>query len=456
MERIMVKPLRHFSFFPLPGALSLLIVLAVTFVLASCSSLQTTLMPARTGIVQQVTDQGGGVSPIATPSPPKGLIVTSIEPVKSGPWLDVHWSPDGTKALVAKEPVAEHFLSYNEGYDANSKPFTSGQVTSVNALWLVDLKTGAEDLLLERFGSAAWSPSSNQVAVIAPTAADGTAGVLFILDLASGKQTELGPVDFLGSEYSVQWLHTGQVLAVHDGEMLAFDPTQQQAPQLIAMRLIRIGQDEAAQSGDPSTAELPLSFRLTTDAKRLAYLTSNREPRAAGRNLWLTSVEPDAAPVFVTNQSDGGYMEWSPDNQWLVFSTFHDLKDSGIDERLPDVRQLWVIDANGEQAHRLTQMNGYREPVSPVWSPDGALVAFGEFGTVVDPQLPALRAMSAHTGAEVPITWEAPPLIMGTPFIIWWAPSGDKWLVTYNGGPRELDHNPILQTPWLHLAKTEN
>ncbi|HUQ82258.1 MAG TPA: hypothetical protein VM076_13995, partial [Gemmatimonadaceae bacterium] len=89
------------------------------------------------------------------------------------------------------------------------------------------------------------------------------------------------------------------------------------------------------------------------DGKRATF-------EGAGR-VWVTDV-PNGTPKRLTPASFTApelSPAWSPDGQWIAFTTFDDEK----------LGQLWKVRASGGEPVRLTKMPG--EYLQPVWSPDG-------------------------------------------------------------------------------------
>lgn len=351
-----------------------------------------------------------------------GFQVVDVQRVESGPYLDMQGSPDGGQALLRKNSRDYYLVRYAEQEPDAVIP--SGLTMGLAELWLLDLKSGEERLLLKSVGQYAWAPDSRQVAYIAPTAEEGIAGMLYVLDLATGESKEVTPVDFLGSDYAPQWLPSGEITFVRDGEMLKVRPD---APDAVTTTGLRFGSWVAVEAGkemyaaDPNP---PVGIHFSPDGKRLAYKTYNPRQQTIAYQLWLADADGSNAQL-ITEQAEGSYYEWSPDSQWLVFDTYRDVDDPELDTHLPPMQGLWAVRSDGADVHLLYKVDRWRWVLSPSWSADSALVlsaAVSFPGDSEDVASPTLRLFEVKSGRELTLEG-VPDWIPGTAnFDVWWLP----------------------------------
>jgi dipeptidyl aminopeptidase/acylaminoacyl peptidase len=118
---------------------------------------------------------------------------------------------------------------------------------------------------------------------------------------------------------------------------------------------------------------------LSPDGKRLAYVVHRldkvkNEHQSA---IWVLQLDEHGRAEGVARQLTSGIKNdsrprWSPDSMRLLF----------LSDREEQTDQLWLIDADGGEASRLTNMlHGVREAA---WSPDGQFVAFTALAASTD------------------------------------------------------------------------
>ncbi len=127
----------------------------------------------------------------------------------------------------------------------------------------------------------------------------------------------------------------------------------------------------------------PHHAALSPDGKRvvfaLAHLDSeSNEIRAA---LWRVPSAGTAPTPFTADEARDANPKWSPDGRWIAFLSNRSGKRRGW-KRAP--MQVWVIPADGGEAHQLTI---FKTGVSQVaWSPDGRTLAFVSRGRLDEPE----------------------------------------------------------------------
>ena len=271
-------------------------------------------------------------------------------------------SPDGRWLAFARE-IPDGTLSY-KGHKFGPR----------TALWLRDLKTGNERLLMDPIepmiasGSKAlgilprykWAPDGKSILIT-------QGGKLRRVDVASGSVSTI-----------------------------AFTARVHRTISEMARKSFRIT-DDAVQ------AKFIRWPSASADGKSIAFVAVGRiyvQEGAGGKPRRVTpaSFSPlEYAPA------------WSPDGKWLAFVTFDDSARG----------QLWKIAASGGTPQRLTREAG--DYVDPVWSPDGRsiIVARGEGATAAGRTITAnayydLVRVGANPGAggdtgEVVVTVGRPP-----------------------------------------------
>jgi dipeptidyl aminopeptidase/acylaminoacyl peptidase len=129
------------------------------------------------------------------------------------------------------------------------------------------------------------------------------------------------------------------------------------------------------------------------DGKQIAFMRRHGDgdvDRAPNRDLFVMDACTCANPVQLTftTAEELGRPAWSPDGRTIAYLLGDDLKWSAYDQA-----QLMVMPARGGEGRPLTA--SLDRPVSaPVWSPDGAAIAF----TVVDDRAQHLARVDVASG----------------------------------------------------------
>jgi Tol biopolymer transport system component len=193
------------------------------------------------------------------------------------------------------------------------------------ALWLRDLETGAERLLMDPIGVA--------------------------IESGSKSQRILPGYDWTSDGSAVVVWEGGKIRRVNVGsgsiETLAFSAQVNRTLSGLAYQSFRIG-DGAFD------AKFMRWHTASPDGSTIAFQAIGRvwtQPRSGGEARRLTSGD------FGNVQEFGP--TWSPDGRWIAFTTWHDTEGGHV----------WKVSSSGGEPMRLTQEPG--EYVHPSWRSDG-------------------------------------------------------------------------------------
>ena len=191
-----------------------------------------------------------------------------------------------------------------------------------------------------------------------------------------------------------------------DGRWIAFVTGAAEHPRIALVRPDGSDRHDLVDGAEPS---------WSPDAKQIVFTRVDHLP-----GLWAIGVDGRG----LRRLHDGGSPAWSPDGRRIAF----DKKPCAS-----CMKQLYVMDGNGDHARRLTT-NAATETGVPAWSPDGKLIAFGECCHQLDPAdgpVPSLdvvrpdgsgrRALYRTTNEEFGVDEPA------------WSPDGRRIVFDYGG-----------------------
>src|SRR2546421_701838 len=113
------------------------------------------------------------------------------------------------------------------------------------------------------------------------------------------------------------------------------------------------------------------NIALSPDGRRVAFVMQSKDSIKDSRQnaIWLLQLDERGHTVGTARQLTSGVKNdinptWAPDSKRLLF----------VSNREEEKKQLWLIDTDGGEAHKLTNMLHGAGDAS--WSPDGQWIAF--------------------------------------------------------------------------------
>ena len=180
-----------------------------------------------------------------------------------------------------------------------------------------------------------------------------------------------------------------------DGRTIVYQPYGDGSGERVSLRAIVEGSTEPAPfGGETGGSEREVSW--SPDGRRVA-LTSDAAD-ALG-DIWVADVDGHrlVTPRNLTAAPGAEVPDrtpaWSPDGEWIAFSSARGGSGSSI----------WVMRADGREARRLT-IEGDHDDYLPAWSPDGRQVAFQRN----DAGGSHVGLVTVADGAERIVPWPAP------------------------------------------------
>ncbi|MEO7271744.1 MAG: protein kinase [Vicinamibacterales bacterium] len=254
---------------------------------------------------------------------------------------------------------------------------------------------------LIRSVSMAWCPDSTCL-IVTDSAGGGVPGALFVVSVESGEKRQLtfprAPIAG-DTEPAVsadgKWIVFRRNASPFIGELYRLPLSRGVMAAGEPRRLTATALDANQPTWMPDSKEILFSAQGylwrqaiggTSDPTRLPFVgedgsmpvVSRPQPGQPSRlayvhsftdyNIWRVDTAPDGATagapvVSIASTRTDNTPQWSPDGRRVAFTSSR----SGTLE-------IWVADADGENAVQLTAMSAV--PGFPTWSPDGATIAF--------------------------------------------------------------------------------
>ncbi|HEX3264108.1 MAG TPA: hypothetical protein VHR16_00440 [Candidatus Limnocylindrales bacterium] len=238
---------------------------------------------------------------------------------------------------------------------------------------------------------------------------DGSANIYSILPDGSDQlQLTLGAGNHLCAAYSAD----GSQIAYCSDEGGAFEIWTMHADGTKQAQLTDLGGRSLFPDFSPNGKKIAFGGAVGADAHTEIYVVS----ATTGKDLVALTSCKDRKPGCSND-----FPAWSPDGKQLVF--IH-TDDFNADET-PVNAQVWVMDADGGNAHALTTGAAPKDQV-PSWSPDGKNIVYAS-GTA---DSEGIWVMAADGSAQVQLSGclsgEASPCAAGDDFGPVWSPDGTR------------------------------
>lgn len=285
--------------------------------------------------------------------------------------------------------------------DGQSLYFTRKPLHDPNgALYRMAVPGGAPEFILGGIsGQPFLSPDGRRIAFVRSTRSSGGQDALIVDAVSGGSQREL-------ARYSPPGIHQNQLAWSSDGKRIGYiamgrvtvmDVATGQAHLLPDQNWLGLedvatspyGAEEILVAGSrPGVVASPYQFfRVSLDRDRTRQLTHEQvryrraRPTADGRQI-LALADHSPRTIHVMTFDGGvtdrvviddkeikagqGGIAWTPEGRIIFASRTYD-EDQG---------DVWVVDADGSNRHRLTQSPAHTYWASPAHSPQGHVVAF--------------------------------------------------------------------------------
>ena len=251
--------------------------------------------------------------------------------------------------------------------------------------------------------SPAWSPKGDRIAFVSSgdeKEEDENRHELYVMDADGGDTEQLTKNEALDSDPS--WSPDGERIAFVRADYWGTDQVE------TSLRVI-----DADGSGEETLLqERPAVFlgapAWSPAGERIAYSRAS----FAGEKLELTlHVMRSDGSGLVQIAEEAGQPAWSPDGKRIAFVSIADRQGETCFHECEASGEIYVADANGEHAKRLTKSEA--NDTSPAWSPDGKEIIFSSDRSNPQNHQVELYVIPASGGAPERLTrnkvWDLDP-----------------------------------------------
>ena len=212
----------------------------------------------------------------------------------------------------------------------------------------------------------AWAPDGRRLAFTLARS-DGKAR-LYVLNVGGGSARR---VPVAGPRlYSPAWSPDGRRLAFVRVSVRGGD----EGASAIVIADVEGGEEQVllTEREDPPSAAFVGDLAWSPDGSRIAFTRAQFDERGVVRIAIYSVAAGGGTPQLLAR--DAAEPAWSPDGRQIAFSSTRDRNGRTCYEQCHYRPELYVMDADGSNAVRLTHNRG--EDRTPSWSPDGRRIAF--------------------------------------------------------------------------------
>ena len=114
---------------------------------------------------------------------------------------------------------------------------------------------------------------------------------------------------------------------------------------------------------------------ISPDGRSLAFVSS----RSGQADIWILELATGALRNLTHDPGGDFRPTWSPDGQWIVFSSDRDSKKPKVQFTTVHSTEIYVVRADGSGLRRVTRQDAFAG--SPTWSADGGRLVYYEAST---------------------------------------------------------------------------